>query len=160
MPSTVPSYDAHHIGNASAWSLKFPNNVAGASASTLNYYENTTHTTALNGAFGTGTAISANSVQIVRDQDEVNLYVKGQSTGAATAATVTFATVLPSRFRPQVAVSAPIIVSVNGTDAAGRVDVGTDGSVTIYATAAGGNFTATQSGAFKGFRVQWHLSCA
>ena len=124
----------------------------GGTASTMTAYEDIVHTTNWAGALATAAV-----VRLVRRDNQVTMYIKGVAATMSNAV-LSFATVLPTRFRPAdpVALLIPILNSASlengqiGVSTAGAIAIGvfntagtTAVDVTAFTAAAGGTFSIT-----------------
>lgn len=161
--------NATYAGNGTAWSVLgerwkvtksvsgqavgfgLANDVSSGLVTRQQYLTNQskTPTNALTNATNFNFSRVGNQVSITVDQI-------GGPTNASTSSTVDFAAgTIPSDYRPDTEIRQIISVLANATNQAGAVIVGTDGSLTYYATAAFGNFTSGASTAVRGHTFTW-----
>lgn len=127
----------------------------GAAANTLNYYEeNAVHTTTFQGIWAS--AQTPTTCKITRIGKMVTWVVSQTLATANTASNITMATVLPSKWRPQVNIARQLSTVDNGVSGNGAISVGSDGSCSIYPSATlASSFAGSGSSGFNGFSISW-----
>ncbi|NIV10136.1 MAG: hypothetical protein GWN62_02155 [Aliifodinibius sp.] len=119
---------------------------SGGTATDLDYYEEGTHTTTWGGAMSP--AVSGDVV-FTRNGNIVTLLFPLTTDDTPANATMTMTTVLPARLRPTALLRFSIIRINSGSDGFGRMDIATDGNITIGKNASLAAFdTGAEAGIF------------
>lgn len=126
----------------------------GGTASSLTYYEEAlTQSAIFQGIWSSNQ--TASQFKVSRIGNIVVLTVGPISSTANTASNVTLVTALPAKWRPPVVINTTIVVLDNGTAKSGLIQVGTDGSVSIYASITSGNFAGAGASGFQGWSITY-----
>ncbi len=156
----VPASNTDNIenfGHCQVQSIYLPNNVIAATQSNMTYYEDIAHVTNFAGAL-----TSAAIVRLVRRDNEVTMYIGAQA-GTMANVVLSFATVIPARFRPTSAVALRIPIIDNTSMEEGQIGVTTAGQIgigvykTAGTTAADVTAFTAAAGAIFQIAVRWHL---
>lgn len=125
---------------------QFTNATSGYSATTLDYFEETSIAYTLSGIWATGQAITC---YVGRIGKTVSLTFTGSAATANTSAVISFNTTMLTRFRPVDQIVQIISVRNNGAVAVGSFIIQADGTMNIYNTNSS-NFTGSgTSGNFQ-----------
>lgn len=152
--STGTFTGALNLSGASAGQIQFPAaQNASADANTLDDYEEGTFTGTLTGVSGSVTA----TVRYTKIGNSVALDVP-QVTGTSDATTKTI-TGMPAAIMPAREKTAVCLASDNGGGVvASRFNIGTDGVITVFATTAGGAWTASGAALVVAFQTSYTLA--
>jgi hypothetical protein len=115
----------------------------GGTATQLNYYENTTHSTTFTTA---GVTSASQTLQLTRIGNKIIIRIPALTIAIAGPGTCVSNTALPTRYRPAAIVQWAEVVQDVGVNVYGRFQITTGGIFNIGVGAAGGNFAIGNSG--------------
>lgn len=153
-PALALTFNNDAVGDFSQ-GLTLP--TSGGTASTLNYYEEYSHTTDWSGIWASAQTQAA----VVKKINGLVIFsVQANVIATAnTVAVISMDTVLPSRFRPSSDVFLPITVQIDGitnTVQPGYAQVKTTGDIDIATLETANNtFTGSNNEGFYAFTIQW-----
>lgn len=126
-----------NTNNSSGVGLNLGNNTVSYSAALLNYYEETTQSMNASGAVGT----SGITTIVIRRIGKLVIVTWPQINFSATSSAALTLSTIPTRFHTAAAFDSVQLISNNGTNAAGFVQLLTGGTMEWFINPAGGVFT-------------------